>query len=169
MRRQRAVLEPAWGKQPAATVALEDERIGTRVEVQPAALLLRRSIGRLFCGEVRHVHSCPGTRAGVPPDVLLSLRPGLAGRVGGGPVVEDAPVTRPGESPLGIDIVVWSAISATCQVAPGRWKHPGVDPDAAGGRAVILQMLVIGKLLMTSDRVAVDLHQHLLGGRLVTE
>src|SRR5260370_13460455 len=125
---QRAVLEPAWGKQPAAAVALEDERIGTRVQVQPAALLLRPRIRRLFCREVRHVHPCPGTGAGVPPDVLLSLRPGLAGRVGRGPVVEDAPVTRPGEAPLGIDVIVRSAVSATCHVLPRRCKYPGVNP-----------------------------------------
>src|SRR5712691_2843137 len=146
MRGKRAVPEPARGKQPSATVGFEGERIGAGVEVQAAALLLGRRFGRLSCREIRHVHSGPGTGRGVPPDVLLSLRPGIAGRVRGGPVVENAPVAGPGESPLGIDIVAGTALSATRHVLPRRWKHPGINPDAAGGRAVDLQLLVIGKL-----------------------
>src|SRR5260370_14590626 len=155
MRRQRTVLEPAWGKQPAATVALEDERVGTGMQVQPTALLLRRRIGRLGCREIRHVEARPATGGSVPPDVLLSLRPGLAGRVGGGPVVEDAPVARPGPSPLWLDGIVRGAHPATRHVLPCCGKHARVNPDAARRGAFIPEALVVGHVVMVGDGIAV--------------
>src|ERR1700737_3799931 len=109
MRRKRTVSEPAWGKQPSATVGFEDERIRAGVPVQPTALLIGRRIGGLCHREIRDVDPRPGARTGVPPDVFLSLRPRLAGRVRGRAVVEHAPVTGPGEAPFGIDVVVRSA------------------------------------------------------------
>src|ERR1700737_2806982 len=97
MRGKRAVSEPARGKQPSATVRFEDERISAGVPVQPAALLVGRRIGGLIYREIRDVDPRPRAGRGVPPDVLLSLGPRLAGRVRGGAVVEHAPVAGPGE------------------------------------------------------------------------
>src|ERR1700737_1220085 len=161
---KRAVSEPARGKQPSATVGFEDERVRAGVPVQPAALLIGRRIGSLSYREIRDVDTRPPARAGVPPDVLFSLPPGLAGRVRGGPVVEDAPVAGPGEAPFGIDIVVRSAVSATRHILPRRRKDSGINPDAAGRGAVILQSLVIRKLAGIGDGKGLDLHKALPGG-----
>src|ERR1700694_1381590 len=169
MRWKRTVPEPARSKQPSATVGFEDERIRAGVPVQPAALLIGRRVGGLSYREIRDVDPRPRARVGVPPDVLFSLRPGLAGRVRGGPVVEHAPVAGPGESPFGIDIVVRTTVSATRHILPRRRKDSGINPDAAGCGAVILQSLVIRQLAVIGDGKAVDLHQDLLGGGLVAD
>src|ERR1700736_2772491 len=144
MRGKRTVPEPARGKQPSATVRFEDERIRAGVPVQPDALVIRRCIGGLLYREIRDVDPRPGARAGVPPDVFLSLGPRLAGRIRGGAVVVHAPVAGPRVAPFGIDVVVRSAVSATRHILPRRRKDPGINPDAAGRGAVILQWLVIG-------------------------
>src|ERR1700737_1142569 len=166
---QRTVLEAARSKQPAATVGFEGEGIRAGMQVDADALLLRRRIGCLFQREIRNVDPGPAPRAGVPPDVLLSLRPGVAGGVRRGAVIEDAPVAGPGETPLWVDVVSGSAVSASRHVLTRRGKHAGINPDAASRGAVILQGLVTRELFVIGDRVAVDFHQDLLRRGVVTD
>src|SRR3972149_2078496 len=47
----------------------------------------------------------PRIGGGVPPDDLLVLRPGRPVRPRRGAIVQDAPVGRPGEAPVGIEAV----------------------------------------------------------------
>src|SRR5439155_21923052 len=102
---ERPVLQPTGGEEPAATVGFERERIRAGVKVDPATALLRRCSGRFLDGEIGDVVAGPFAGRGVPPDVLFPIRPGLAGRVRRGAVIEDAAVAGPCESLLRIDIV----------------------------------------------------------------
>src|SRR5690242_7428932 len=99
---ERAILQPAGGEEPATAVGFERERIGARVQLDTHTLLLRRRIGRFFERKIRDVFAGPLASRRVPPDVLLPLRPGPAGGVRRGAVIEDAPVRGPGETPLRI-------------------------------------------------------------------
>src|ERR1700682_1403513 len=120
MRGQRSVLEPARSKQPAATIGFERKGIGAGMAVDPTALVVRGRVGRLFPREVGNIEPGPTPGARIPPDIFFSLGPGLAGRVRGGAVIEDAPVARPGKAPFGVDVVPRRAVSATRQVLSGR-------------------------------------------------
>ena len=98
--RERSVDQAGRCVQPGAAVGLHDERVFAGDHVLGLGALRRhvvRVLGRL---EVGDVVARPLLFALVPPHVALALRPGPALRVGGGAVVEDAPVRRPCPSPL---------------------------------------------------------------------
>ena len=107
--------------------------------------VLGRPVGRrLRLRKVGRVEPRPTALLLVPPDQLLALAPGPALRIGAGPVVEDAPVVRPGEAP--------PVPVRTVRVAPERPIHPigsvaaRVDPAAARRRAVLPQRGDAGEL-----------------------
>ena len=165
VRGQRAVHQAGRGEQPALAVGLQDERVdpGDRrhaggVRVGP--------VGRSPVGdEVGHVVPGPLALVRVPPDQRLALAPRLAVGVGRGAVVQDPPVGRPGPAPLRRHPALLGS-----RLAPRRLVHavgpdPAVDPAAAGGRSVVLELRVGGQRLPVGVP-AVDLGQHGLGRRL---
>ncbi len=139
---QRPVVQAVGHEQPALAVGLHHERA-------PAVqgLLGPRVVGRVVAGgggrpDVGVVVPGPAPRLGVPPDIALALRPGPALGVGRGPVVEDAPVVGPGPAPLGRDPALLGPGLAPVGLVDLVGVDPRVDPAAAGGRAVGLQLQV---------------------------
>src|SRR5690348_13543107 len=163
VRGQRAVFQAGWDVDPAAPVRLHDERVGAGDGVHADALLLNGGAGRLVKLEVGHVVAGPGALAivgaGIPPDQLLALGPRVAVRIGGGAVVEDAPVRRPGEAPARVIGVLAGgvAVAAGGQIHPFLRDVAAIDPAAASRAAVVLQRGVAGDLLIVGDGVAADL------------
>src|SRR5216684_2545818 len=102
MGRQGAIVEPGGDEQRSQAVRIHDEWRGSRVGVQPPRLLapVNPVVRRLLAREVGNVVSGPFLALRVPPEILLPLRPGAPIRIGGGPVVQDAAVGRPGEAPV---------------------------------------------------------------------
>src|SRR5262249_26293511 len=101
----------------------------------------------------------------VPPDEGLALAPWFAVGVGGGAVVQDPPVGGPGPAPLVRDPVLLPAGFAPRRLVDPAGVDAAIDPAAAGGGAIVVQLLV-GR-----DRVAVavpsvDLGEHRLSYRL---
>src|SRR5204863_9360817 len=107
-------------------------------------------VGRQEGVEVRYVQADPlallvghgGRRLGVPPDELLLLTPRLAGEVGRRPVVEDAPVRGPRESPAVPEVVLLvsrlARVRLVDELAVGVLdRDAGVDPAAAGRLTVV--------------------------------
>src|SRR6185437_16591252 len=91
--------------------------------------------------------------------------PRLAVRVGGGAVVEDPPVRRPGPAPLVRDPVLLLAGLAARGLVDAAGVDAAVDPAAAGGGTVPVQLLVGGERVAVAVE-AVDLGEHRLGHRL---
>src|SRR2546423_7951051 len=106
--------------------------------VHPAAVVAGGRVRRLRLGKVRHIEPAPTFLGGIPPDVLLALRPWLSRRIGRGAVVEDATISRPGEAPLRCHVVVRTRLAVAGQVLPRLGEDTAVDPDAASGGAVLL-------------------------------
>ncbi len=132
---------------------------------RPGRILRRPVARRLIRNEVGHIMPRPLALVGVPPHQGLALAPRLAVRVGGRAVVQDAPVGRPGPAPLGRDPVLLAAGLAARRLVLPVGVHAAVDPAAAGGGAVVLELRVGGQRLAVGVP-AVDLGEHRLGGRL---
>src|SRR5204862_7985578 len=103
----------------------------------------------------------------VPPDVALALRPGLAVRICGGTVVEDAAVVRPGPAPL-----LRHPILLGVRLAPGDLVDlilvaAGVDPAAARRGAVVGEVQVAGQRAVVHEVDAADLPHHRPGAGIV--
>src|SRR6202044_3906345 len=101
-------------------------------------------VGPLGRRKVRHVIARPLLLVLIPPDVTLALRPRFTVRIGAGPVVEDPPVRGPRPRPLRRDDPARSA--DVPGDPPTRLIDPvlvnaGVDPAAAGRRAVAVQLV----------------------------
>src|SRR5690606_20781283 len=98
----------------------------------------RRLVVRRFGGfEVRVVVAGPAPLLRVPPDVRLARAPRPPGRVGGGPVVEDAPVGRPRPPPLRRHPGLLRTRPAAGRLVDLAGVAATVDPAAAGGRPVV--------------------------------
>src|SRR5207237_309913 len=107
MRRQWPIDCSRRSIQPALAVGFHDERTIARERVHAGGILLGLVIGRLFGIEIRIVKSRPFLLLLIPPDISLSLGPGLTFRIGGRAVVHHAPIVWPGKSPIGTCVVVW--------------------------------------------------------------
>jgi hypothetical protein len=167
VRGQRAVDEADGRVEPGLAVALHDERVVARDRLD-AGRPLRRAVGRrLLLLEVGYVRAGPLALVLVPPDVGLALAPRPALRVGGRPVVEDAPVHRPHPAPLAGDVVLLVARLAAGRLVDAVLVDAGVDPAATHRGAVGLELGEAGQRGAVGDAVAVDLAQHVLGVRLV--
>src|SRR6266540_5118902 len=167
MRRQWPVRQAARRKQPALAVALHDERRRAIMSIQPYPARLGLGIGFLDCREIGHVQADPlaGDRVAlcvfaavgrwVEVDVAFELaaaeflcqsglfRPWVAGWIGRGAVVHLAAVGRPGEAPAERDPVVALAVGGLVDplgMLGARRVDAGVDPGAAGGRSVVLEV-----------------------------
>src|SRR6266581_5336414 len=164
---QWTVHQPRGGEQPALPVRLQDERVCPGVCLKTDAIRPGRCIRRLGEWEVRHVEA--GPLLPIPPDPLLALAPGLACRIGRGPVVQDAPIGRPGEAPVevGPHDAGWVRLSAGGAVLLRRRKDPRVDPGRARCGAVVLQLLGTGQVAARGSLEAVDLLEDLADVRLV--
>ena len=114
--------------------------------------------------EVDGIVADPFALALVPPDQPLPLGPRLAVRVGRRAVVQVAPVARPGEAPAEVRPRPVRAVGHPVARLVVILLRVGaaVDPAAAGGRSVVLELLVALDLLLLRPRVAVDLLQHLV-------
>src|SRR6266571_1190450 len=98
-------------------------------------LFSRLIIGRLALVEVRDVVSRPLFLLLIPPNKFLALAPGLAIGPGGGAVVDDANVVRPGKAPA-VSVKITGLAFVGLVLACLR-INAGVDPAAASGGAVI--------------------------------
>src|SRR5581483_12316098 len=89
VRGQRAILEARGYEQPAAAVAHHDERRLAVKRVHALGVLrpVRLIVGRLVLHVIGRVVAGPLALLGVPPDVLLALRPRLAFGIGRSAVV----------------------------------------------------------------------------------
>ncbi len=140
MRRQRAVLGLARREQPGLAVRLHDERLAPR-RSRPCPWHLRRADSRAACraGNRARRRRPSFCCVGIPPDIFLPLRPGPALRIGGGAVVHDAAIVRPGEAPVRLHRVVGDFAVAGA-IAARLGKDAAVDPAAARRRSVVLQV-----------------------------
>ena len=125
MGRERAIDHHAPREQPSRSFRIHD--VGADI----ARFRRRCDVGHVVAGPHR----------AVPLDQLALRIPGLAVDVRRGAVVEDAPVGRPGERPAEIS----AGIARVAGVAPGHHiallgPAAGIDPAAAGGRAVVAQL-----------------------------
>src|SRR5690606_14132198 len=162
VRGQRAVLHAEREEDPRLAPRLEHEGRVPGVALEPRGLGVARVVRPLLGVEVRLVaEPGPAALAFIPPDVLLAFGPRLALRVRGAAVVEHADVVGPGPPPRACDPAV-ALLAPPRQVA--AWAHAAVDPAAARGRAVVLQLAVALELLALLPRgrpvIAADLAQH---------
>src|ERR1700694_3291673 len=119
---------------------------------------LRARAGGLGLREIRAVEPRPLPLCGVPPDILLALRPGLALWVGRRPVVEHPAIPGPREAPLGTHPPIALDPPPRHVLALLR-IDPRVDPDATGRRSVVFERGELGQEFAIRDRIAVDLLQ----------
>src|SRR5690606_10735603 len=91
-------------------------------------------------GEVGHVGADPPALLRIPPQIRLAFAPGASLRVGGRPVVEDAPVQRPCPAPFGGHPVLFGVGFAAGGLVDAVGVDPAVDPAAAGGGAVVFEL-----------------------------
>src|SRR5204863_4296096 len=105
----------------------------------------------------------------IPPHPTLALAPRVAVQVGGGAIVDVAPVGRPRPSPLQVGAGHARRIRLAARrevLIPGR-ETAAVDPRRARRRAVVLQLAEsLEMLLGIPGHVAVDLPQHFEGADL---
>ena len=167
VRGKRPVDQPGLRVDPAQPVGVQDERVvaGDRghAGVLAGRLVVRRLVG-LEVGVVPQPR--PLALLGVPPDVLLALRPRLAVGIGGRAVVEDAAIGGPRPPPLRGDPVLLGARVAAGRLVDAVGVDAGVDPRAARGRAVVGEVLVLGDERAVG-LATVDLAQNGVGVRLV--
>ena len=164
--RERPVAHHGAGEQARCALRVHDER------ADHARLRRRRDVRNVVAGPL----------LAVPRDDLAARIPRLAVQVGRGAVVEDAPVGRPGERPLRIEAgIVGIAGVPPRHVVAVLVEAAGIDPAAAGRRAVVAQLREAGHLLALLDQhlgrvgrivdrldgVAVDLVRDLVGLRIV--
>ena len=165
--RQRTVHQPGGHEQPAQAVRVQGERLVARQGIHPARLLGRGEVGRLVRHEVDVVaQAVPFPLLGIPPGVALALRPRVPLGIGRGAVVEDARVQGPRPTPLRGDPVLLGVRLAARGLVDAVPVDPAVDPRAAAGGSVGLQVLVLGEANAVGV-AAVDLSQHRLGVGLV--
>src|SRR5207237_4694346 len=105
-------------------------------------------VGRCGGPEVRHVLARPTLLLLIPPDVLLTLAPGFALRVGAGAVVHHAAISRPGETPVEVDVLAGIGLTLGCAVAAFFRVDAAIYPATAGSSAVIFQFIEARKLLL---------------------
>ena len=145
---------------------LGQRTVGHRVGEETGVLLPGHEegvvVGGLSRDEVAHVVLEP--LLAVPFDEHALRIPGLALRVGGAAVVEDAAVGGPGEGPAGEETETGRVfLRAVCHRLLHRVELLGLvvvvareDPHAASGRAVSLKLAVALEELAVADRVAVE-------------
>src|SRR6185437_10515864 len=114
--------------------------------------------------EVRNILAGPLSLILIPPHELLALTPRLAVRTRRCAVVENAPVRRPGKSPPVAEIVV--RLAHVGDIVSRFRMDTGVDPTAAGGAAVVLQLGVFADEVSGVRAIAVDLANHGINLRL---
>ena len=148
-------VDHAVAEQAADSLAVHDEG-------QPGLRIVR--IHHL--GIVRHIAN---PLAAVPGDSRPRRVPRLAVEIGRGPVVHDPPVERPAPGPLReeahagwvVGLQVLDSVSALHEVAI-LGVAAGVDPIAAGRRAVVFEHREGGHLLARRQILAVDLLRDLV-------
>ena len=144
VRGQRSVLEARRNVEPSETVRMHDERRVAGERLVAAFRLAAARSRALTLGEVRNIVAGPLLRLYVPPHQLLALAPRLAVRRRGASVVEDAPVERPRVPPAVAVAPLRLALECPIHLIVLAGEYTGVDPAAARGGAVGLQ---VGKIL----------------------
>src|SRR5437588_4384256 len=167
MRRQWPIDCSSRSIKPALAFGFHDERAIARERVHAGGILFWLVIGRLFRIEIRIVKSGPFLLLSVPPDIFLSLGPGLTLRIGGRAVVHHAPIMWPGKSPIGTRVVVWITPARARTVATFRRKKSALDPTTARGDAVDFQVYEVANLPAIFYGVAVDFFQNFLDVRFL--
>src|SRR5437016_5362741 len=111
-------------------------------------------IGRHRFLEIRGIQPGPLSLFFVPPHQFLAFAPWLPIWTRRSPVIKDAAVLGPRESPAVAKITFWFPLVGL--VLAGTGKHPGIDPAAASGRAVVFQRLETGQQLSIGSSASID-------------
>src|SRR5581483_9863364 len=122
------------------------KRFGSRAVLHVALV-----IGRLFGIEVGRILPRPLLLFLIPPDEFLALAPRLAVGTCRRPVVEDANIVGPGESPTVTEQGFRFALVGFVLARVGEYS--GVNPATAGGRTVVAKLLVVLQKFSVSDGV----------------
>src|SRR5438309_24810 len=120
---------------------------------------IQGSIGWSFFFVVRIVQPGPMFLFFVPPDQFLTLAPGLAVGPRRRPVVNDAAIIRPRESPSMTKKVF--GFSLVSPVATFLRKYAAIDPRSARGGSIFLEILDVLQQFAIRQRIAIDLLQDL--------
>ena len=154
MGRQRRVLEAGRREHRQFAVGDHDERAiaAERVHAlgmrRPVRLVMRR-LRRL---EIGHVRPDPFLLLLIPVQQPLALRPRLAVGIGRGAVVHVAAIGRPGPGPVEMRARTLRPVGAARArpVVVLLREDAAVEPGAAGGAAVVLQLLEAADLLRSA-------------------
>src|SRR5204863_5417243 len=100
----------------------------------------------------------------IPPDEFLLVAPGPPVRSSRRPVVENAPIGRPGEAPsMSVRI---ARLAIVGPVLTRSREDAGINPGAARGGSIGLQFSKAANQPLVGNGVAVDLLQDFLDARL---
>ena len=152
VRGQRSILQTRSHPDPSCAVGMHDEGRIAGESFIATLLGISFRVGPLLFREIGNVMAAPLPFCFIPPDQFFPLAPRLAIRRGGTAVVQDAPIERPRESPA---VTVAAAGLAFVRDVLAV-VHAGVDPAAAGCRAVGFEVREV-------FYIAVDLAQHSIG------
>src|SRR4029453_17656442 len=142
MRREGAVLQTFRNVHPAQAIFVQYEGRIAAVTIKTSFASSWPIIGRFVFFEIGNIDAGPFFR--FPPDKFFAFAPRLAVRFRARPIVNDAAIARPTETPTVTEIILRLArIRLVHAVAA---ENTGVNPAAAGGRAVSFQFIVVSDL-----------------------
>src|SRR6185312_6579492 len=137
---------------------MHDERFIARNGIVAFCAFRWLVIWRFGLGKVGIIQASPLFLVFVPPHKLLVFAPGLSIRTGGGTVVENAPIARPGIAPS-MPVTAFR-FSLQRLVFIARWHHAGINPASARGRTIIFQFFISRELFAIGSCVAVNLSKN---------
>ena len=159
MRRQRTILQSAGNIEPAHTIRMQSERPRAAKRLRAVTFMnVRGMIGRHFFVVIGIVEARPMLFLVVPPNQLLALTPRFAIGPRGSAVVNDSTIIRPSKAPAMAKQIL--GISFFGAIVVFLRKYSAVNPGSACGRAIILQIFDVLKLLARGQRKTVDFSQH---------
>src|SRR5690348_16651675 len=160
MRGQRTIFQSAGDVQPANSIRMQCER--TRAAQRLDSFTFFQIIfgfWREFFWVIGIVQPAPLLLLFIPPDQFFALAPRLAIRTCRRPVIDDAAIVWPGESPTVAEQVMRFAFIGAIPVF--FRKDAAINPRPACRASVVFQILNLLQLFAIVDRPAVDLFQYL--------
>src|SRR6266487_6216940 len=132
MRREGAVLQPFRNIHPAQAIFVQDEGRVAALTIKTSFVPSRSIFGRFACLEIRNVNASPLFR--VPPDELFAFAPRLSVWLRAGPIVNDAAIARPTETPAVSEIIL--RLARVRFVHAVSIENARVNPGTARSRSV---------------------------------